>query len=368
MKKYFITLMMVAVGMLTTTAQQIGPSISWDEPTYNFGDIKEDGGKVTHKFSFTNTGSEPLVITNVRPSCGCTSSDYTKEPVAAGAKGYVSASFNPLRRIGKNSKSITVTTNGTPPTSTLRFTANVLAKPKTVEDDYPRTLGDLRLKTNHLALMKVTTNEVKEGEIEVINLKENNLSLEFRNVPAHISIKAVPETLKPQEKGKILVKYDASKKKDYGFLMDRISVAINGNTNKNANRISVSATIEEDFSKLTPEQRANAPKIVFDSKIFDFETIKQGESVDHVFALKNEGKSDLIIRKTKASCGCTVVSPSKEVIKPGESAELKVRFNSAGKRNKQNKSITVITNDPAESQVVLRVKGMVNDPDMENKK
>jgi hypothetical protein len=362
MKKILIVIAFFTLGYAASYAQQVGPNVSWDASTHDFGDVKENGGKVTHKFIFTNTGNEPLVITNVRPSCGCTSSDYTKEPIAPGDKGYVSAAFDPNRRVGKNSKSITVTTNGNPPTTTLRFTVNVLAKPKTIADQYPRTLGELRVKTNHLALMKVTTGEIKEGELEIINLNDTDLNISFRNVPNHIEIKAVPEMLKPQMQGKIIVKYDASKKNDFGFLMDRIVVAINGNTNQNKNTISVSATLEEDFSKLTPEQKANAPKIEFDNKIFDFKTINQGQSIDHVFAFKNTGKSDLIIRKTKTTCGCTVVNPSKEIIKAGETAELKVRFNSAGKKNKQNKSITVITNDPANSQVVLRVTGFVNEP------
>lgn len=360
MKKYFFGVLFLIAGLAIAQAQQKGPTISWDNATYDFGDVKEDGGKVTHKFTFSNTGSEPLVITNVRPSCGCTSSDYTKEPILPGAEGYVSASFNPLRRVGKNNKQVTVTTNGNPATTTLRFTVNVLPKPRTIEDDYPRVMGELRLKTNHLALMKVTNTAVKKGDIEIVNTQDHDLKLEFRNVPAHIQIKAVPEIIKPQEKGKIQVTYDASKKDDYGFLMDRVTMAINGSTNNNRNRLSISATIEEDFSKLTPEELANAPKATFDNKVFNFGTITQGEKKEHVFALTNEGKSDLIIRKTKASCGCTVVNPSKEVIKAGETADLKVVFNSAGKKNKQNKSITVITNDPKKQQIVLRVTGMVS--------
>ena len=363
MKKYLIAIALFSFGLTVTNAQQVGPNISWSESTFNFGDVKEEGGKVTHKFTFTNTGNKPLVITNVRPSCGCTSSDYTKQPISPGGKGYVSASFDPKRRVGKNSKSITVTTNGNPPTTTLRFTVNVLAKPKTIEDDYPRVLGDLRLKTNHLALMKVKTGEIKEGVLEVVNTKDTVLNITFRNVPSHIEIKAVPETLKPKMKGKFIVKYDASKKNDYGFLMDRITVAINGNTNNNRNKISVSATIEEDFSNLTPEQKANAPVVKFDNKTFNFGTIVQGESREHVFVLTNAGKSDLIIRKIKASCGCTVVKPSKMTIKPGETADLKAIFNSRGKKNKQTKSITVITNAPDSPQVVLRVSGMVTVPE-----
>lgn len=356
--KNLITILFIALSV-QLFAQQVGANISWDTKQHSFGEIKEADGKVTYKFEFTNTGNEPLVITNVRPSCGCTSSDYTKEPVAAGAKGSVSATFNPLRRPGKFSKNITVTTNATPPTTVLRFTGNVIAKPKSKKDLYPRELGDLRLKTNHLALAKVYNTSIKTDSIPMANLSANDLKITFSDVPAHISIKAVPAKLKPGTTGYIQVTYDAQKKNDWGFNMDKIIIAINGNTNNNKNRLSVSASISEDFSKLTPEQKAKAPKAVFDSKVFNFGTIKQGESVSHTFSFKNEGKSDLIIHKTKASCGCTVFNIDKDIIKAGETAKFDVTFNSKGKQNRQNKAITLITNDPANSQISLRVTGTV---------
>ncbi|MGE4288015.1 MAG: DUF1573 domain-containing protein [Salinivirgaceae bacterium] len=359
MKQLGFILFIVIASLGVVQAQQVGPNISWDNDTHDFGDIKEDGGKVTYNFSFTNTGNAPLVITQVRPSCGCTTSDYTKEPVMPGQKGFVSAVFNPMNRPHRFSKSISITTNSNPPTSTLRIVGNVIPKQLTVEDEYPRVLGELRLKSNHLALMKVSVDEVKEGELEMVNTSSKLLNVSFRNVPAHIKAEAVPETLKPGEKGVIKVWYDAKKKNDWGFLMDRITVAINGDTQQNKNLLSISANIEEDFSDLSEAEKAKAPKIEFNENTFNFGTITQGQSVDYIFEFKNTGKSDLIIRKTKASCGCTVINPSKSLLKPGETAELKVKFDSTGKLNRQNKSITVITNDPSQPQVTLRVTGMV---------
>jgi len=71
--------------------------------------------------------------------------------------------------------------------------------------------------------------------------------------------------------------------------------------------------------------------------------------------LSNNGKSELIIRNIRSSCGCTAVAPSTKVIGPGESAPIKVTFNSRGKRGRQSKSITVITNDPKNPTSRLRV-------------
>ena len=98
--------------------------------------------------------------------------------------------------------------------------------------------------------------------------------------------------------------------------------------------------------------------IEFDKTEFNFGTINEGDVVDGVFKITNAGKVDLLITNAKASCGCTVPVWPKTPIKPGDSAELKVSFNSRGKKGVQNKSITLQTNTEKVTEV-LRVKGTI---------
>ena len=348
-----------AALLMATGFAQSGPVISWDEASYNFGDIKEADGPATHKFTFTNKGDAPLVVTYVKPSCGCTTSDYTKEPVMPGGKGFVSATYNPEGRPGPFNKSISVTTNCTPEVSTIRFSGKVIEREKTLADLHPRTIGELNLENNHISLLKVKNTEVREDSTSIANLTDKPLKVTFSNVPKHIRIEAVPETLQPNQKGKIVVKYDATQRSDWGFVMDRVTVAINDNTNNNKNLLSVSATIEEDFSQYTAEQLANAPKLVFEESSFNFGAITEGDKVNHTFKYRNDGKQDLIIRKISTSCGCTAVNNQTEVLKPGQSSSIDITFNSAGKSNRQNKSITIICNDPKNPQQILHIVGDV---------
>lgn len=88
----------------------------------------------------------------------------------------------------------------------------------------------------------------------------------------------------------------------------------------------------------------NLPVISFDKASYDFGTIDEGDVVESTFMIKNVGKSDLIIKNAKATCGCTIPDWPKEAIKSGESAPMKVKFNSRGKRNKISKTITLTTN------------------------
>jgi len=100
------------------------------------------------------------------------------------------------------------------------------------------------------------------------------------------------------------------------------------------------------------------PVIEFDQREFEFGTVDEGDVIEGTFKITNKGKSDLVILSAKASCGCTVPSWPKEPIKPGDTAELTFKFNTRGKPNKQNKSIT-ITSNAEKTREVLRIKGFV---------
>lgn len=358
MKTLIVTTILSFLLSGVIIAQSKNATISFDVSEHDFGSVKEEGGPITFQYNFTNTGGEPLVISNCKASCGCTTPDWTKSPVMPGQKGFVKATYDPKNRPGNFDKTITVTTNCEPATYTLRIFGKVLEKPKTTEDVYPQKMGDLRLKTNHIAFVKLLNTQSKSDSVDVINLSDAPLKIGFKDVPAFIKMKAVPEMLKPNQKGAIIATYDASKKNDWGFVMDRVDLTINDKSDA-AYKLSISATIEEDFSKFSKDQLDNAPAIKFEEATFEFGTIKQGDVVSHEFKFKNEGKGDLVIRKTKASCGCTAVNPPSTVIKPGETSSIKVSFNSAGKSGTQNKTITVTTNDPKNYSMLLNIKGTV---------
>ena len=98
----------------------------WEAKTHDFKTI-DQGTPVTHEFTFTNVGSTPLVISNVRGSCGCTVTDYTKEPIAPGKTGMVKATFN-AAAIGAFNKSIRVTANVEGANETLFIKGEVVKK------------------------------------------------------------------------------------------------------------------------------------------------------------------------------------------------------------------------------------------------
>ena len=108
MKNYSLASLLLFF-VLTSFSQK--PNISFEESEYNFGDIEEKGGKVSHKFTFTNNGKNPLRILSVKPSCGCTTPDWTKDEIKPGNQGYIIAEYNPKGRPGVFRKSLSIVTN-----------------------------------------------------------------------------------------------------------------------------------------------------------------------------------------------------------------------------------------------------------------
>lgn len=364
MKKLILISAMVMLSIITYAQK---PIITFETETHDFGEIQEADGVVSFDFDFTNTGKTPLVLHNVQASCGCTTPEWVKTPIQPKATGKIKVTFNPSNRPGTFSKTITVQSNAESPVKTLRITGNVLKKPKTIEDSYPINFDGLRLSESHMAFTKMGPNETKITEIEVINTSDKDITPQFINVPSHIKVAAIPETLKPNEKGVIQANYNAAVKNDWGFISDYMYVIFN-DVSKYTNRITVSASIEEDFSSLTEAELAQAPQIAVDAMTFDFGEIPQNQKVSHDFIITNNGKNNLIIRKVKSSCGCTAVSPEKNTIAQNESTNVKVTFDSHGKSGRQQKTITVITNDPKTPTIILRIMCTVTTANVSNLK
>ena len=103
------------------------PAFKFNEEKHDFGKIQQ-GTPVTTIFEFTNVGKQPLILTDVRPTCGCTIADYTKTPVKAGDKGVIKITYNAAVASSFN-KTIVVTSNAKTPQKYLNIVGEVIAKP-----------------------------------------------------------------------------------------------------------------------------------------------------------------------------------------------------------------------------------------------
>lgn len=144
MKKLLFTLgaaMALTLGVYAQETPAPAPSkaeIEFEEETHDFGELKQyDEKGATTEFVFTNTGTEPLIISNAKGSCGCTVPEWPREPIAPGKSSTIRVKYD-SKRVGPINKSVTITSNASnAPTKVIRIKGNIQAAPATDDAAMP---------------------------------------------------------------------------------------------------------------------------------------------------------------------------------------------------------------------------------------
>lgn len=352
MKK--LSLLLLAV--LTCIVCIAQPEIKFENTTFDFGKIKEEGGKVTGKFIFTNVGNEPLELTNVRPGCGCTAANYTKGAIAPGEQGYIEATYNPYNRPGIFNKNIRVTTNeprfienekATP--HMIFIKGEVIKRPPTEFEKagYTKTSGMLRIKEPNVAHNLLNTETVNDTFYVrnfwtkpvtfTLEKKQDYISEIYRNFGAE---------LMPGQEGFIVLKYDASKRNAFGQMKDMVIFQTNDSLEP-VKRLHYANNIKEDFSKLSAKQLKNAPVCVISTDSLSMGNLMKNTSKSETVRVQNTGKSPLIIRNLESSVPMFSATSNMMTIPAGGTAEITITLKAPNRASMQNATLDVITNDPA---------------------
>ncbi len=363
MKRLILVLAFI-ITAAGTYAQYSLTKMQLSQTEYDFGTFKEEDGRQQFDFIVTNTGTSPLVIQNIVASCGCTTPEWTKQPIPPGGKGKITAIYDPKDRPGAFNKTLSVYSNSKPEVVVLTIKGEVKPREKTVEELYTFPVGNVRFESNHLAFTNVKKTEKKIRVMKIVNSSASPAKVEFEALPVHLTLKSNPETLKPGQSGIIEGTYDASKNPSgWGNVTDMVKIKINGVSQNNVYFVT-SANLVEDFSSLTRDELDNAPVFMVGNKTFDLGKIKGSTQSEVEFKFTNTGKRDLMIRHVRATCGCTAVQQGTlgAGIKPGESSSIKATFSSGTYSGKVTKAIYVYTNDPKNSEVVLMLSADVEQP------
>ena len=112
MKRIFSVILFALLTVAQMSAQEAQADIKFDKTVHNFGKFSENNPVQTAIFTFTNTGTAPLIINNAVASCGCTVPSYSKAPIKPGEKGTVKVTYNGKGKFpGHFKKTITLRTN-----------------------------------------------------------------------------------------------------------------------------------------------------------------------------------------------------------------------------------------------------------------
>ncbi|MBP1673242.1 MAG: hypothetical protein H6Q25_1057 [Bacteroidetes bacterium] len=363
MKKFNLSVLLFFM-MAVLYAQ---PQIKFDNTTYDFGSIKEEGGKVTGRFEFSNVGNQDLKLDRVQPGCGCTAANYTREPIPPGGRGFIDATYDPMGRPGSFHKHIKIFTNQ-PVDSALNGGAPLMIfikgtvekRPPTVYElaGYKEGNGKIRFKER---MGKITTTNAQKAKYQFLikNFSSESSPIDFINLPKHITVEtSFGKVLKPDQEGTVTVIFDAGMKNQVGQFKEVIVVTCNDSIEKKI-ALQLDMDVKEDFSKYTPKQLQEAPVIVCDNDAVDFGTQFTHQQSEKVLVITNKGKTPLVIRQLIPSRSSYTVKMESMTINPGESAKLIITFNPRNLTGSHLATLDIVSNDPKNPLKTININAEV---------
>jgi len=333
------------------------PVISFVARSYDFGTIREEVGKVSHDFVFTNDGKAPLVIQQVTASCGCTTPQWTKQPIAPGAQGKIRVTYTATGRPGNFTKTITVANNSDENPVQLTIRGVVTPKPLSQSQAFPVDFGSVRLKSTVIPVGTVRKGETKSMVVSVLNSSDKSISLSLGSLPRYITAVTQQQQLAPGKTVLLKLNYNSALINDWGFRNDRIALIVNNDAAASKeNWLTVAGFISEDFSKLTLAQKASAPVAVLLTKKVALGKIKSNGRLTGSFELLNTGKTPLLIRKLFSDCDCISAQLPQQGIAAGKRATIHFSLNAGKTIGHKIENVNLMTNSPSTTDLQLPVE------------
>jgi hypothetical protein len=210
MKKIFTFLPALAFMLASATSFAQGV-LKFESESHDFAKVSE-GTIASYEFKFKNTGDQPVVISHVQASCGCTTPDWTKEPILPGKTGFVKAAYNSNGRPGMFNKTITVASNATEPSKVLTIKGEVLTRAEIAKNATPEEKAKspkLVLTSNSHDFGKVETYRQVITKFKVKNTGKSDLLItDVKTNCSCVSLQRIPEPIKPNKEGVVELSYN----------------------------------------------------------------------------------------------------------------------------------------------------------------
>lgn len=360
-----ILALILSLFVCTPAAIVAGGNIEWIETQHSFGDILESDGKVAHRFLMVNTGDDDVVIKHVRPSCGCSATDYPRRPISPGDTAAITATFNPAGRPGDFDTFFTVITNTQPDRTVLRLSGRVIANAPTVNEQYPVSVGSLKLNAASVPFGEISENKTHRATIEAYNDSDVPLRIYIDGIPEYVKVSPGNTTIAPHGLKTITVEFNAQECKHRGFVetdfslfaepKDPTSQALAG-----IKRIEVMATVLDDFASWSKNELANAPSIVLDHgriAFVDIDTISV-EPLTQQVTITNDGNGTLKLYGMRPAEKYIHIGNFNKELGKGESTTVGITiFPDKITEDIINTHIIIYCNDPRSTITAVRVVG-----------
>ena len=363
--KKLLSLLVVCLSCFSISAQNDEKkTLKLSETNHDFYSIREIEGVVSHDLLVTNLGEKEVKLIGFTSENPAVRYEWKQNVLKKYDKIHIKVMLDPkgMRYSFRIPTTLLTLTGKDTVRYDIRLSGYVIPTPTTKEEVYGMQEGNLKYKNNTITIKSMHRNEVYTDTIRFYNVWDSVMTFKPGTLPPAIKIVDLTREVQPRTEGYVVYSYSAAAKNDWGSVWDKFTLQTNDPLPKEHNNYKtfyIITDIYDDFESWTKEQLRNAPHILLDSEEFDFGQCYIGDVIEHGFTIRNIGKSPLSIHKVKTSCGCTTSDLEKNTLEPGESTRIKARFNTYGKRGGQVKEIFVITNDPEQPKVTLKIKGKV---------
>lgn len=352
MKRTFLFISLLAAA--ATLAAQ--PRLVPDRDIQKVGEVLFQTPK-TFILGFTNKGDKPLVIKQVRASCGCVDVAYDQTPVAPGQHGEITLVYD-AKMLGSFYKDVEIYTDAQDEPQYMAIQGTVVREMQDFSGDYPIDLGNVRLLGNYVEYDDVNKGDRPVQEIHVANVERTPYKPTLMHLPPYLSAEYIPESIPGGKTGIIRLTLDSEKLFRLGLNQTSVYLArYMGDKVSEENEIVVSAVLLPDFSQLSPAQMEQAPAIQLSDETLDIGSMEGRRKVQRKLTVTNTGRSPLHIRQVQVFNKALTVSLGNRTLKPGQSTRLKVTVNAKDlKRAKARPRVLLISDDPMHAKKIINIQ------------
>ncbi|MBO4551545.1 MAG: DUF1573 domain-containing protein, partial [Bacteroidaceae bacterium] len=340
----------VVYCLLSVVAMQAQPRFVADTDIKKVGEVEFQVPR-QFKLGFTNKGSEPLVIEDVKASCGCLEVAYPKEAIAAGARGEISLTFD-AKILGSFYKEVEVKTNASDKPVYIGIQGTVVTEMHDYSDEFPIDLGNVRLVTNTVEFEDVNRGDQPTAELRILNADRTAFRPELMHLPPYLTAKCEPEDIPAGKVGTIRLTLDSEKLSGLGLNQTSIYLSrYMGDKIGETNEILVSAILLPSFADMSEEALAQAPELSISESSVDMGDFNGKKTITRTILLSNTGKSDLHIHAVQVFNRAISVDVANRTIRPGKTTKLKITVSShyMGK-SKGRMRVMLITDAPKQAK------------------
>jgi hypothetical protein len=362
-----------------------GNVVSVDKVIHDFGDIFTDQGPVACTYTFTNISDKPILLLQAVSSCGCTTADWTREPIQPGKKGTVSAMFDNNDGPFPFDKTITVYVSElkNPIVLHLRGSAHENAKP--LKETYTLKIGNMGIKSLEIKAGSLSQRESKSGNVTIANVGSTPMKVEFKDVSDGLTVEVHPNPVPAKSVANLTYTIKASRDR-WGKNWYYATPVIDGREYKATGKLPASeepvddmhfyternprlaigkgeigfwAVTKENFAGLDQEMKESLSNPSFTKSTVSFGKLAAGAKTTLTFEYTNKGKRDCSFYKLDADCS-NVKVVEMEKAAPGKKGKIVLELDTKGMPKGENIiALTLITNSALRPVISLQITGTI---------